>query len=469
MGTRTRRPMSSQSTLDGAYLFESCLASERPRERLVGARRIRAELGRAARDRCSAPGAAAARRCRSGSAAARRGRVAAAHGDAAGGGAHGDAGVGTARAVTVHAALELGRRLAAEAREEGAPVRSPRDVAAAVRATARGPAGGGVPRRDPRCAAPARARRDGHARILNSSLVHPREVFREAIAERAAAIILVHNHPSGDPTPSRGRPAGDGAARGGGRLLDIPVHDHVIIGRGRYTSFRGGRTACDDVPVAADSARSIPGWQTSRRTSWRERSVSIADLLARAYRFSEQAHRGPDAQLRRAVRHALRRGREDPRRPAARHHHGRQRAHPRRRRGHGDHGRRRRARVRQGDRADRRRADEDRQAARQRLEPGPAGRELPQAAALDREGCARHHHQARRPAAQHAHAGLPAARRSGAASRRRRATCTRRSRTASAWRRCGGSSRTSRSSTSSPTTTRRWRSRSRRSAASARS
>ena len=57
---------------------------------------------------------------------------------------------------------------------------------------------------------------------------------------------------------------------------------------------------------------------------------------------------------------------------------------------------------------DRRRADEDREAAEQRVEPGPAGRELPQAAALDREGRARHHRQARGPAAQHADARLPA-------------------------------------------------------------
>ena len=71
-----------------------------------------------------------------------------------------------------------------------------------------------------------------------------------------------------------------------------------------------------------------------------------------------------------------------------------------------DHARRRRARVRQGDRRDRRRADEDRQAADQRLDAGAAGRELSQAAALDREGRARHHHQARRPAAQHADARL---------------------------------------------------------------
>ena len=73
--------------------------------------------------------------------------------------------------------------------------------------------------------------------ILNSSLVHPREVFREAIAERAAAIILVHNHPSGDPTPSADDRVVTEQLVAAGRLLDIPVHDHVIIGRGRYTSF----------------------------------------------------------------------------------------------------------------------------------------------------------------------------------------------------------------------------------------
>jgi DNA repair protein RadC len=73
--------------------------------------------------------------------------------------------------------------------------------------------------------------------ILNSSLVHPREVFREAIAERAAAIILVHNHPSGDPTPSPDDRAVTDQLVAAGRLLDIPVHDHVIVGRGRFVSF----------------------------------------------------------------------------------------------------------------------------------------------------------------------------------------------------------------------------------------
>ena len=73
--------------------------------------------------------------------------------------------------------------------------------------------------------------------ILYSSLVHPREVFREAIAERAAAVILVHNHPSGDPTPSADDRNVTDQLVAAGRLLDLPVHDHVIIGRGRYASF----------------------------------------------------------------------------------------------------------------------------------------------------------------------------------------------------------------------------------------
>ena len=73
--------------------------------------------------------------------------------------------------------------------------------------------------------------------ILNSSLVHPREVFRAAIEANAAAIVLVHNHPSGDPTPSPDDRVITEQLAAAGRLLDIPVHDHVVIGQGRYTSF----------------------------------------------------------------------------------------------------------------------------------------------------------------------------------------------------------------------------------------
>ena len=146
-------------------------------------------------------------------------------------------GVGMARAATVHAALELGRRMAAESREDGAPVRSPRDVVELFAARLED-----LPVEEFHVAvldSQHRLERDIMVTrgILNSSLVHPREVFREAIAERAAAIILVHNHPSGDPTPSADDRVVTEQLVAAGRLLDIPVHDHVIVGRGRYTSF----------------------------------------------------------------------------------------------------------------------------------------------------------------------------------------------------------------------------------------
>jgi DNA repair protein RadC len=73
--------------------------------------------------------------------------------------------------------------------------------------------------------------------ILNSALVHAREVFRDAIAQRAASVILVHNHPSGDPSPSAEDRAVTAQLVAAGRLLDIPVTDHLIVGRGRYVSF----------------------------------------------------------------------------------------------------------------------------------------------------------------------------------------------------------------------------------------
>ena len=146
-------------------------------------------------------------------------------------------GMGPARAVIIHAALELGRRMAHEEREEGAPMRSPRDVFGAFAGRLQD-----LPVEEFHVAvldAQHRLERDITVTrgILNSSLVHPREVFREAIAERAAAIILVHNHPSGDPSPSIDDRVVTEQLVSAGRLLDIPVHDHVIIGRGRYVSF----------------------------------------------------------------------------------------------------------------------------------------------------------------------------------------------------------------------------------------
>lgn len=146
-------------------------------------------------------------------------------------------GIGTARAVAVRAALELGRREAEEVRVEDERITSPRDVYRRFE----------LRLRDLR-------QEEFHILLLNTqnaviadmmvtrgildaSVVHPREVFAPALADSASAIILVHNHPSGDPSPS---PADREVTRqlvDAGRVLGIPVRDHVIVGNGRYTSF----------------------------------------------------------------------------------------------------------------------------------------------------------------------------------------------------------------------------------------
>lgn len=146
-------------------------------------------------------------------------------------------GIGEARAVAILAALELGRRAAEEVRHEDDRVTAPRDVYRRFE----------LRLRDLR-------QEEFHVLLLNTqnavmrevmvtrgildaSVVHPREVFAPALTEAAAAVILVHNHPSGDPTPS---PADREVTRQlveAGRVLGIPVRDHVIVGNGRYVSF----------------------------------------------------------------------------------------------------------------------------------------------------------------------------------------------------------------------------------------
>ena len=76
--------------------------------------------------------------------------------------------------------------------------------------------------------------------ILNSSLVHPREVFQPAILESAASIILMHNHPSGEVNPSQEDKDITYRLIESGKMMDIPVLDHIIIGDGKYFSFREG-------------------------------------------------------------------------------------------------------------------------------------------------------------------------------------------------------------------------------------
>ena len=72
---------------------------------------------------------------------------------------------------------------------------------------------------------------------LSASLVHPREVFKPAILESAASVILLHNHPSGDPTPSREDIRLTRQLVECARLLDLRIHDHLVIGHGRFVSL----------------------------------------------------------------------------------------------------------------------------------------------------------------------------------------------------------------------------------------
>ena len=73
---------------------------------------------------------------------------------------------------------------------------------------------------------------------LNASIVHPRELFQRAILANCASLILAHNHPSGDPVPSPEDIALTRKLIDAGLLLDIPILDHVILGYGKYASFK---------------------------------------------------------------------------------------------------------------------------------------------------------------------------------------------------------------------------------------
>jgi DNA repair protein RadC len=76
-----------------------------------------------------------------------------------------------------------------------------------------------------------------HIGTLNMSVVGARELFREAVRENAASVIVAHNHPSGDPTPSPEDVAITKKLAEVGELLDVPVLDHIIVGQGKFVSL----------------------------------------------------------------------------------------------------------------------------------------------------------------------------------------------------------------------------------------
>ena len=73
---------------------------------------------------------------------------------------------------------------------------------------------------------------------LSASIVHPREVFHAAVRYAAAGMILLHNHPSGDPSPSREDIAVTDRLVQAGKMMDIPVLDHIILGDHKYISLK---------------------------------------------------------------------------------------------------------------------------------------------------------------------------------------------------------------------------------------
>jgi DNA repair protein RadC len=146
-------------------------------------------------------------------------------------------GVGAATAGRILAALELGRRAAVESPGERDRIRGPGDVHLRL-----GPRLRDLPQEEFHALL-----LDSRHRVLrevlvtrgtlDASLISPREVFRLAVVEGAAAVILAHNHPSGDPTPSPDDRAVTRQIAEAGRALGIPVLDHVILGDGRFASL----------------------------------------------------------------------------------------------------------------------------------------------------------------------------------------------------------------------------------------
>lgn len=147
-------------------------------------------------------------------------------------------GVGMAKAATILAAVELGRRLALKAAEARTVVHGPADAASYVMPRFR------FERREHFAVLLLNAKNHILALktisvgTLTSSVVHPREVFQAAIEQSAASVILVHNHPSGDPAPSGEDLAVTRRMVEAGGIMDIPVLDHVIVGYDKFISLK---------------------------------------------------------------------------------------------------------------------------------------------------------------------------------------------------------------------------------------
>lgn len=152
-------------------------------------------------------------------------------------------GIGEAKSATLKAAIELGRRMSMLSPEERPSINSPADAAALVQYEM-----SALEQEHLRAILLNTRNRvieivELYRGSLNASPVRIAEVFKPAIRRNAAALIPVHNHPSGDPTPSADDLALTKAIREAGRLLDLDLLDHLIVGQGRYISMKEQKLA----------------------------------------------------------------------------------------------------------------------------------------------------------------------------------------------------------------------------------
>jgi len=147
-------------------------------------------------------------------------------------------GVGESKAAKVKAAFELGKRLAAMSSEARPRIESPEDVINLV-----GIEMASLEQEQLRVVLLDTKHRVIAIRMVyqgsaNQAQVRVGEVFRDAVRHNAVAIVLVHNHPSGDPTPSSADVSLTVDVVAAGKLMDITVLDHLIVGQGRHTSLK---------------------------------------------------------------------------------------------------------------------------------------------------------------------------------------------------------------------------------------
>lgn len=154
-------------------------------------------------------------------------------------------GIGPAKAAQLKAAVELGRRLAAATAGERPTIQAPSQAADLLLYEM-----GALEKEHLRVLLLDTRNRlvrivEVYRGSLNSSLIRIAEVFRDAVRANAASIIVAHNHPSGDPSPSPEDVAVTRALIEAGKLLDIEVLDHLVIGKGRYVSIKSRGLAFD--------------------------------------------------------------------------------------------------------------------------------------------------------------------------------------------------------------------------------